>query len=65
MVAPKPGSPVHILIHMDGHLSARKEEDHFCLTEFEERARMETEKKQIPLGKANMGGWIILGGSRV
>jgi len=55
VVALKPGSQVHVLIHMDGHLSARKGEDHFCLAEFEERPRLEKEEKQVSLVQTTTG----------
>lgn len=46
IVALKPRSPVHVLIHMDGHLSARKGEEYFSLKEFHERPKMEKEEKR-------------------
>jgi transposase len=65
IVALKPRSSVHVLIHMDGHLSARKGEEYFSLKEFHERPKMEKEERRETLETSKNPLWNIQGRRRL
>jgi len=57
IVALKPRSPVSVLISMNGHLSARKEDKYFSLKEFKERPGMETEDQVTMKKEKTKNNW--------